>query len=92
MKTLSYDKALVKFRIRAKFIPTVKSHFKSNQDYSESLYACPEGCNKIDTSNHIKYCPVYADMREGLCLESDSDLVSYFQMLIEQQQKREEDE
>ena len=92
MKELPYNGALVKFRLRAKLFPTIKSHFKNNREYEEDLYSCPEGCVAVDTTRHIERCPKYADLREGFCLDRDSDLVSYFQLVLERRRKTEEDE
>ena len=92
MKELPYNGAIVKFRLRAKLFPTIKSHFKNNREYEEDLYSCPEGCVAVDTTRHIERCPKYADLREGFCLDRDSDLVSYFQLVLERRRKTEEDE
>jgi hypothetical protein len=39
-----------------------------------------------DTQQHIMICPGYAEIREGMNLENDRDLVKYFAKVIKQRQ------
>ena len=52
-----------KFRIRGNMIG-VKFNMKNRKDYAADLWACI-GCGAVDTFLHLKWCPKYAEMREG---------------------------
>ena len=43
----------------------------------------PPSPPQLDTQQHITTCPGYADLREGLDLQTDRDLVKYFRQVIE---------
>ena len=49
---------------------------KNRKDYAADLWACI-GCGAVDTFLHLKWCPKYAEMREGKDLNEDKDLVDY---------------
>ena len=41
------------------------------------------GCGlEVDYQAHSMTCPAYDDLREGLDMEKDQDLVSYFRMIM----------
>ena len=54
----------------------VKFNMKNRKDYAADLWACT-GCGAVDTFLHLKWCPTYAEMREGKDLNEDKDLVAY---------------
>ena len=35
-----------------------------------------------DTQTHVLICPGYAELRQGMNLDEDSDLVKYFSLVI----------
>ena len=49
---------------------------RNRTDYAADLWAC-SGCGAVDTFLHLKWCPTYAEMREGKDLNEDKDLVAY---------------
>ena len=49
---------------------------KNRKDYAADLWACT-GCGAVDTFLHLKWCPTYAELREGKDLNEDKDLVAY---------------
>ena len=65
--------------------PLPKSHGNQSQQSSSSPLL-PE----LDTQEHIRVCVAYSDLRDGLDLESDKDIVTYFRHLIERRIKNEE--
>jgi len=88
LKALNCKDARLRFQLRAKMTPTVKMNFMSDPAYSENLWTC-EGCvgaNKLDgfrdTQSHILTCEGYADLRVNKNLDSDKDLVDYFDAVI----------
>ena len=48
------------------------------------------GLAKIDTQEHLMHCGGYSDLREGLDLETDRDLVTYFKLVIERRLRNED--
>ena len=50
----------------------------------------PPGLRKIDSQEHLIICSSYADLREGLDLETDRDLVTYFKLVIERRLRNED--
>ena len=91
MRNMTYDNALVRFRLRAKLFPTIKSHYKNNPTFSKDNYSCPEGCIAVDNCCHIKICIHYADLREYLSLNKEEDLVTYFISVLKRRLKNEEE-
>ena len=49
---------------------------KNRKDFAADLWACT-GCGAVDTFLHLKWCPTYAELREGKDLDEDKDLVAY---------------
>ena len=50
----------------------------------------PPSLPHIDTEEHIILCDGYSDLREGLDLQTDRDLVTYFRQVIERRLSNEE--
>ena len=69
--------------------PTVKMNFQSDKQFSRNLWAC-DNCainrdiGVRDSQTHILICPGLENLREGLDLSEDKDLVDYFQAVIKQ--------
>ena len=89
MKTLSYDDALMKFRLRADMVDTVKCHWKSEPKYEDELWSCWH-CPATDRSSHIRCCREYADLREDLDLSKDDQLATFFRRVIERRRQVQE--
>ena len=86
MRNLTYEEALLRFRIRSKVVKTIKTHFKNDKVFSEELWSC-DRCSRLDTSDHLLYhCSKYDDLREGLSFDKDEDLVSFFRKVIERRE------
>ena len=51
---------------------------KNNREFAEKLWKC-DGCGNLDTQCYLMWCPAYAPLREGLDIDSDVDVVKYFQ-------------
>ena len=64
------------FRIRTCMV----KGFKANFGHKEAV--CEECGGKTDTQSHAMECPGYEDMREGLDLNQDIDLVKYFRNVL----------
>ena len=72
--------------------PTIRMNFASDAEFASKLWSCP-GCSEDksvyskvegfrDTQSHVMVCAGYSDLREGKDLNTDKDLVKYFQMVI----------
>ena len=64
------------FRIRTCMV----KGFKANFGHKEA--ECEECGGKKDTQSHAMECPGYEDLREGLDLNQDIDLVIYFRNVL----------
>ena len=83
--------ARIRFKLRSKMTPTVKTNFKNKKDFIQQKWTC-EGCVKkspngevvgiLDTQEHIQVCEAYKDLRAAKNLDNDKDLVSYFSAVI----------
>ena len=74
---LKLSEARMNFRIRSN-TTNVKMNQKNNREFAEKLWKC-DGCGNLDTQCHLMWCPAYAPLREGLDIDSDVDVVKYFQ-------------
>ena len=76
--------------------PTIRMNFPSDPEFSDQLWTCigcanfditdqPGGVTgKRDTQTHVLVCPGYTELRLGMNLDEDSDLVKYFSLVIKQ--------
>ena len=89
---LNINDARTKFKIKTKMTPTIRMNFASDDEFASKLWSCP-GCSEDksvyskvegfrDTQSHVMVCAGYSDLREGKDLNTDKDLVKYFQMVI----------
>ena len=91
MKELSYDDALLKFRLRGNVLKTIKTHFKSDKSYSRELWSC-EKCSLLDSTFHVQYkCTEYDDLRKNLNFDNDGDVVSFFRKVLERREREVEE-
>ena len=84
MLLLSYDDAVVKFRLRVNCLQTVKTHWKNDPKYEEDQWSCWE-CPGValDSTKHISRCEKYADLRADLDIQTDQDCVLFFNRVLE---------
>ena len=90
MKNMKYEDALLKFRLRADMVETIKCHWKNDQKYETDRWSCWH-CPATDQTSHIQRCAEYADLREDLSLDNDKHLVTYFRRVIERRMETFED-
>ena len=80
---LNVEEARIKFRIRSSMMRTVKMNFSSDPKFRQDLWEC-QHCSYRDTQSHIILtCPAYEHLRVNKNLESDKDLVLFFQEVLE---------
>ena len=92
MKNMTYERALIKFKLRARVCETIKTHFKSQKEFEEDIYSCWDCSSEfLDTSTHIKNCKHYNECKESLDLEDTEDLVTFFQRVIRKREQEEDD-
>jgi hypothetical protein len=49
-----------------------------------------EGCCQVkDSQSHAKECPAYADLKEGLDVSLDGDLVAFFRRMVDRRAEEE---
>ena len=92
-KTKSYmdEKSLSQvretFRTRTNMLEGFKGNFKNR--YLDEKADC-ESCNQVlDTQGHVVECEEYADIKNGLNLSKDSDLVLYFKNVLKRRAENE---
>ena len=82
--TLSQSRTF--FSARSSMLTTVQANFKNNPEFKVNGYKCK--CGEEDNQKNLLNCPLYENLREGLDLiNSDIDVVTYFQLVIEERQK-----
>ena len=80
VKNMKLRDARTYFRIRSNML-NVKMNRKNDIKYAHDLWKCDD-CHSMDSQAHIVWCPAYAALREGKDLESDKDLVEYYQKIM----------
>ena len=92
MENLSYEEALLKFRLRGKVFHTVKTHFKNDKAFTEDLWSCQD-CSMLDSSFHLQFqCTKYEDLRCKFNFDEEKDVVHFFRNVLERRQLEEDDE
>ena len=99
--TLNLSEARMKLKINAFMTPTIKMNFPSDTEFTNQFWTC-SGCagsdgdgvgggsgvaGRRDTQQHVLICPGYAELRDGIDLENDRDLVKYFTQVINRRQE-----
>ena len=51
-------------------------------DNASKLWRCSSCQTRIETQDHVLFCPSYAQLREGRSLESDKDLTDYLMKVL----------
>ena len=91
MKSLSYRDAVLKFKMRARVIKTVKTHFKNDKNFTSELWSCLN-CSSLDTSFHILHqCPIYENLRKDINIDNDEEVVDFFRKVIQRREEKEDD-
>ena len=86
MKTKIIEDARMMFRIRCKMVD-VKWNYQNDARYKAELWSC-DGCKRtIETQSHVMQCPAYTNLRVGMSLKNDKDIVEYFKRVLEIRQK-----
>ena len=81
LSKLPLEKDRTMFKHKYKMTENVKTNYKNDQEYSNSLWRC-SSCLNQDTESHLLWCPGFADMRKGLDLKENSDLCEYLQKIF----------
>ena len=69
------------FRVFAGMFPC-KLNFRSEEQFSKSLWMCQECESQVDSMSHVAVCPAYQPLREGKDLKSDKDLAEYMSAVM----------
>ena len=85
LKTYMKEKSLKQvrdtFRVRTSLVEGFRANFKNK--YERNNLEC-QGCGgAMDDQTHAMHCSAYTDLREGLDMEKDVDLVLYFRKVME---------
>ena len=86
-KTMKLKESRTMFGLNSKMTKTVKSHFWGDKKFSQELWMCTF-CSNIENISHIKFCPMYSQLREGKDLNNDSDLVQYFTEVLKMRENQ----
>ena len=88
-RTFNISEARTMFSARSSMLSTVQTNFKNNPQYKANEYKCK--CGELDTQSNLLSCRLYSHLRNGLDLaNSDSDLVRYYQLVIQDRLKEQE--
>ena len=87
LKELTLEGARTKFRIRSN-MSKFAFNYRNKKEYSDNCWRCI-GCNEaIDTFSHVKWCSAYEDLRVGIDLTTDKDLVWYVAEVFKRRDKK----
>ena len=81
IENMKMEDARTNFRLRCSMLRTIKMNQKSNEVFARQLWTC-DHCGKIDSQSHIMWCPSLVALREGLDIDNDLDVVSYYQQQV----------
>ena len=81
-KDMKLEDCRIMFGLKSKMTKSVKTHFFSDPIFAKDLWTC-QHCQKIDSIEHIKICPFYADLREQYDVACDFQLTQYFKGVLE---------
>ena len=66
---------------------TVAMNFVNDKKFSSRLWICLcKKCSAVDTMSHLKWCGGYAHLHEGLGIDNDHDLVTFFKLVIKERE------
>ena len=95
-KTLNIQQSRLQFKINSKMTPKIASNFHRDPKYREINYLCV-GCSvgggsesvseeqnlNLDSEDHVVRCFAYSDLRQNLDLDVQTDLLTFFQLVID---------
>ena len=82
MKLKSIQEVRDIFRTRTNLVDWFKGNFKNRyKDSPTNCKGCDQEVDDIDQA-HAILCPAYDDLREGMDLHCDRDLVEYFRRIM----------
>jgi hypothetical protein len=85
LKSLAYVRSI--FRVRTNMVEGFRGSFQ-NMHKNTSLNCV--GCGlEVDYQAHSMECPSYDDLREGLDMDKDQDLVSFFRKVMDRRSEEE---
>ena len=91
LRTMNVSSGRTMFSARSSMLSTIQWNFKGNPRYRANNYLCK--CGDRDTQSSLLNCTSYKHLRDGLnVLHSDSDLVKYYQLVIEERRKEEREQ
>ena len=78
------------FSSRSFMLSTIQWNFQNKPEYKANQYLCR--CKEhVDSQSSLLTCKLYSNQRIGLDLyNSDTDLVTYFQRIIQERRQEEE--
>ena len=89
ISSFNISEARTMFSARSSMLSTVQTNFKNHPQYRANEYKCK--CGELDTQSNLLPYRLYSHLREGLDLSnSDSDLVRYYQLVIQERMKEQE--
>ena len=93
---LGVQQSRLQFKINSKITPKIASNFHRDARYREMNYlsvGCSVGSvsepasenlnQSLDSEDHLVRCVAYSDLRQNLDLNVQSDLLTYFQLVID---------
>ena len=92
LKLMKYEDLVMMFTLRAKICPTIKTHWKNDEEHRNVLWSCSSKCFSLDQISHVKVCYQYEDLRSDLDLEKPVNLVKYVRRVIDRRHKEKEEE
>ena len=96
-KKLTVAQARLRFKLAAGMTPRVATCFPSDRRYQLIDLQCvacraagrPVSQETRDTTQHIKSCDLYSDLKVDLDLDTDYGLVTFFKRVIERREEME---
>jgi hypothetical protein len=73
------------FRIRTKMLE-LKVNIKGRYENNLSCKACSS--SELESQSHVLDCPAYEELRNGLDLTKDKDMVTYFSQVMQLRMKK----
>ena len=82
MESKSINQVRDLFRIRTHMVKGFKANFKNMYRDTEC-----EGCHEmVDSQSHAMICSAYEDLRDGVDLSQDVELISYFKKVLDRRE------
>ena len=77
IRNLSVNDARTIFKKRASMTRYVKMNYMSELKYVRDLWLCDSCQTKIDSMNHVLWCPSYRELRIDKNMDDDLDMARY---------------